>query len=80
MNLRTVLGQICAVFCKNLLICDFRINHENMWICDVRPGTPQKFVDLLERKEHKNVSICGLQTLKKKFACPLVDNSQYNVK
>jgi hypothetical protein len=24
------------------------------WICGLRPGTPQKFVDLLERKDHKN--------------------------
>jgi hypothetical protein len=45
--------EICG-----LIITNFRL-------CDLRTGTPQKFVDLRLRKEPKNFRICGLRTNKK---------------
>jgi hypothetical protein len=36
----TVLRQSCTVFCRNLRICDLRINHKNL-----RTGTHKKFAD-----------------------------------
>ncbi len=74
MNFSTVLGQICAVFCKNLLICDFRIKQENLWICDLRPGTPQNFVDLWEQSELKNLSICDFRTVRMSLPAHLWHN------
>jgi hypothetical protein len=32
----TVLRQRCAVFCKNLQICDLQINHKYLRICHLR--------------------------------------------
>ncbi len=50
--------QSCAVFRKKLQICDLRINHENLWICDLLNS-----INL--RIELKNLQICNLQTFKK---------------
>jgi hypothetical protein len=30
-------------------ICDLQIIHENLRICDLRTGTPEKFVDVLKK-------------------------------
>jgi hypothetical protein len=35
------IGQSCAVFFRNLGICDLWINHENMQIFDLRTGTEE---------------------------------------
>jgi hypothetical protein len=36
---RAVFSLSCAVFCRNLWICDLWVNHENLRICDLRTGT-----------------------------------------
>jgi hypothetical protein len=43
---RIVLRKSCAVFCRNLRICNLRINVKELRICDLRTGIPKKFVDL----------------------------------
>ncbi len=55
-KMTTVFRQSCAVFWKNLRICDLRINHENLQICYLRTGTPKKSADL--RKVSLPTSAC----------------------
>jgi hypothetical protein len=62
-SLRTVLTQNRAVLFKNKLICELRINHENLRICDLQTGKPKKFADLRQLIEPENFYgfvICGL--------------------
>jgi hypothetical protein len=61
---KTVLRPSCAVFCRNLRICDWRINNKKL--------RTKKLADLQYRNESKNFWTCDLRTLNKKFACPLL--------
>ncbi len=45
-SLILILRQSCAVFCRFLWICDLRINHETLRICDFQTGNPEKFSEL----------------------------------
>jgi hypothetical protein len=61
-TLRTVLRRSSVVICRNLRICDLRINHQNLRVCDLRSNTPKKFADLRLRNEPKNLRSGDLRT------------------
>jgi hypothetical protein len=42
----TVLRQSCAVYSRNLRICNLGINHENVRIFDLWTGKPKKLAAL----------------------------------
>jgi hypothetical protein len=63
------LRRSSVVFCRNLRICDLRINHKKLRVCDLRTNTPKKFADLRLRNEPKNLRNGDLRTLKM-IACP----------
>jgi hypothetical protein len=61
---RTVLRQICAVFCLSLRICGFvvlQINHKNLRICDLRSGIPKKFFGFAIAELVQEFSFCNLR-------------------
>ncbi len=62
---RTVLRQSCEVFCRNLRICDLRINRKNLRIWDFRTGTPKIFLRICDSEMIRGISgfaICGLKS------------------
>jgi hypothetical protein len=63
------LRQSCAVFFRNLQICDLWINHKKFPICDLLTGTPNKFGDLRKQNSVRPRTF-GFADFKKKFACP----------
>ncbi len=63
LTFRAVFRLSCAVFCRNLWICDLWVNQENLRICDLRTGTPIRNLRISDggmSQRKCRFAICGL--------------------
>jgi hypothetical protein len=67
-TLRTFLSQSFAGLFRNLLICNLRINNENLRICGLAPFS--NFSNLRICKSGMSPRVCG-------FACPPLTSGPY---
>ncbi len=61
MNFKTILTHSNAVFCTNLRIRNFRINHTILRICDFRTGTPKEICGFAIAEWYQELRICRVQ-------------------